>query len=81
VNLPSPIRIKAPSLPSLIKTVEQAIQVIDSHLPAELRQLPRWTFAHALLVEALRTTKSRDITTAARQFQQALSNEGWLKQD
>jgi len=66
-------------MPAVIKTVEQAIQMIDTQLPLELRRLPRWTFAHALLLEALKTKKSRDLKTAVRQLEQALGNEGWLK--
>jgi hypothetical protein len=81
VDLQSPIHLRAPSLPPLLKTVEQAIQMIDLHLPIELRRLPRWTFAHALLAEALRTKKSKDLRAATRQLRQALSNENWLKAD
>ena len=50
----------------------------DKELPAELRRLPRWTFAHALLVQAVKTGRKRDLTAASRQVRQALSNEGWL---
>jgi hypothetical protein len=81
VDLPNPVYLQASGMPPVIKTVEQAIQLIDSRLPVELRRLPRWSFAHALLVEALRTKKSRDLRTAARQFRQALSNEKWLVAD
>ena len=47
-------------------------------MPSELGRLPRWTFAHALLLEAERTGKSRDLKAAVRQWRQALSNEKWL---
>lgn len=52
--------------------------MIDSELPAELRRLPRWTFARALLMEAAKTGRKRDLTAAARQVRQAVANEGWL---
>jgi hypothetical protein len=52
--------------------------MVDNELPAELARLPRWTFARALLVEAANTGRKRDLTAAARQVRQALSNEGWL---
>jgi hypothetical protein len=52
--------------------------MIDSELPAELARLPRWTFARALLLEAVKTGRKRDLTAALRQVRQALSNEGWL---
>ncbi len=52
--------------------------MIDQELPAELRGRSRWTFALALLKEAERTGKKRDVVCAARQLTQALSSEGWL---
>jgi hypothetical protein len=52
--------------------------MIDRELPVELRRLPRWTFARALVEEARRTRRKRDLLTAARQLRQALSNEKWL---
>jgi hypothetical protein len=61
-----------------VRTVDEALRLIEEELPAELRSLPRWTFARDLLVAASRSTKKRDLTIAVRQFKQALSNEGWL---
>jgi hypothetical protein len=78
MNLATPIRLRAPGMPSTIKTVEQALEIIESRFAPELQRLPRWNFARALLIEAVRTKKSRDLKAAARQLQQALSNEGWL---
>lgn len=46
-------------------------------LPSEISRLPRWTFAKALLTEALRSQKSRDLKIAQRQLVQAVSNEKW----
>lgn len=78
MTLPAEVRIRAAGLRSAVKTVEQALHTIDRELSPELAQLPRWTFARALLVEAQRTQKSRDLNAAYRQFRQALSNEKWL---
>jgi hypothetical protein len=78
VKLPSEVRIRAPGVRSAVYTVQQALDIIDRDLPPELRQLPRWTFARALLLEAQRTQKTRDINAAFRQFRQALNNEKWL---
>jgi hypothetical protein len=75
------IRIRASGCRPALRTVEEAIDMIDKELPAELRRLPRWTFARALLEEALRTRRNRDLTAAARQLVQALSNEKWLAED
>jgi len=76
--LARPISIKGGRLRPVVRTTSDALRVIDTELPIELRSLPRWTFARALLKVAARTGKKRDIVTASRQFCQALSNEGWL---
>ncbi len=78
MDLPTDVRVRAPGMRSVIATVEQAIDMIDRQLPVELARLPRWTFARALLLEAARTGKSRDLNTALRQLRQALGNEKWL---
>lgn len=61
-----------------MKTVEQALRMIDHELPPECTRMSRWTFARALLLEALKTGKTRDLNAASRQFKQALTNENWL---
>ena len=76
--LPAAIRLHAPGCRPALRTVDEAIHMIDSELPAELARLPRWTFARALLLEAAQTGRKRDLTAAVRQVRQALSNEGWL---
>jgi hypothetical protein len=76
-KLSAPVQIRAAGIRSSVDTAEQAIEMIDNDLPTELAQLPRWTFARALLVEAVRSKKSRDIKAATRQLQQALRNEKW----
>jgi hypothetical protein len=76
-QLPTEIHLRAAGLPSVIRTVEEAIRLIETQMPKELAGLPRWTFAHALLIEAQRTGKARDMKAAIRQFKQALKNERW----
>jgi len=78
---PKVIRIRAGGIRSQVRNVDEALDMIDRELPVELRRLPRWTFARALLEEAIRTGRKRDLTTAARQLRQALSNEKWLASD
>lgn len=78
LKLPMQIRVRAPGQRVRVATVQQAIRLIDRNVPKELVSLPRWTFARALLVEAMRTGKSRDLNAAVRQFTQALRNERWL---
>jgi hypothetical protein len=76
--LPAIVRLHASGCRPALRTVDEAIDMIDSELPAELARLPRWTFARALLLEAVKTGRKRDLAAALRQVRQALSNEGWL---
>ncbi len=76
--LPQTVRLHAPGCRPALRTVDEAIHMIDMELPEELRRLPRWTFARALLMEAAQSGRKRDLTAAVRQVRQALSNEGWL---
>jgi hypothetical protein len=76
--LEAAIRIRAPGCRSVIRSVAEALDMIDKELPAELRRLPRWAFARALLKEAERTQRKKAVAAAARQFRQAASNEKWL---
>jgi hypothetical protein len=76
--LPETIRTRGKGLRPQVRTVTEAMRLIDQELPAELRSLPRWTFARALLVQAERSRKKRDLICAVRQLRQALNNEGWL---
>jgi len=78
MNLPREVHIRAAGMPSVIKTVEEAITLIDRNLAPELKSQPRWTFTRALLAEVLKTGKARDMKAASRQLAQALRNEKWL---
>jgi hypothetical protein len=80
-KLPAPISVRAPTLRGKIDTVERAVAFIDKSIPPEIAKLPRWTFARAPMVEALKTGKSRDLNTARvadrslkRRGQRALSH-------
>jgi hypothetical protein len=73
-----PLRTKGPGLRPALRTTAEAIRLIDEDIPQEVRTLSRWTFARALLSEAERSQKKRDLKLAERQLKQALSNESWL---
>ena len=75
-KLPKEILVQAAGLPHVLRTVEDALAMIEA-LPREISQLSRWAFAKALLQVALKSEKSRDLKTATRQLQQAISNERW----
>jgi hypothetical protein len=72
------IRTPGRGIPRGIRSVEEALDVIDVRLTPDLSKLPRWKFARALLLEASRTGKSRDLSTAIRQLREALRAEHWL---
>ena len=78
VDFPSLVRIKHRGIRAVVRNVGDALRLIELELPIELRMLPRWKFAHALLQHAERTGKKKDLSTAFRQFRQALLDEGWL---
>jgi hypothetical protein len=78
IELPREIRTNGRRIRPAIRTVAEALGLIEHELPAELRSLPRWTFAKALLRVAARTGTKKDLVTASRQLRQALGNEGWL---
>jgi hypothetical protein len=62
-----------------VKTTRQALNFIDRELPAESKALSRWSFAEALLLEAERSQKRRDVDCAYRQLRQALKNDRLIK--
>jgi hypothetical protein len=76
MKLPNEIPIRGAGLPHILRSVEDGLKMIDS-LPREVSELSRWRFAKALLLEALRSNKSRDLTAATRQLRQAITNERW----
>jgi hypothetical protein len=78
IELAQEIRTTGGRVRPAVRTVSEGPRLIDRELPIELRGLPRWTFAKALLQAAARTRSKRDIVTASRQLRRALSNEGWL---
>ena len=78
MNLPAEVRVRASELPSVIRTVEEAIRLIDRNQQPDLARLASWTFARALLAEVMQTRKSSDMKAAVRQLRQALQNENGL---
>jgi hypothetical protein len=55
MRLPADLHIRAYGIRPAVKTVEQALDMIDRDLSPELARLPRWTFARALLSEVQQT--------------------------
>jgi hypothetical protein len=63
MDLPAEIHLRASGTRSKMKTVEQALRMIDHELSPEFARLSRWVFARALLVEALKSGKVRDLNS------------------
>lgn len=79
MDLPAEIHTTGKRLQPIVRTVEEALRLIDRELPREISSLPRWTFARELLLVAHRSGKKRDLNHAYRQFRQALSNDKLLE--
>src|SRR5665213_927627 len=75
MEFPEPIKTTGSGLRPLIRNTAEVIRLIDQDMSAELKRLPRWTFARELLLVADRSGKKRDLNHAYRQFRQALSND------
>jgi hypothetical protein len=74
VQFPATVRTSSGS--RVIRTCEEGLRLIEQEVPAEIRTLPRWTFARELLEVASRSCKKKDVNTALRQLNQAVSSEG-----
>jgi hypothetical protein len=80
-KLPFEIRTKGGNVRPTVRTVQEAIGLINDELASELKAQSRWKFAKELLLVAATSNKKRDIAVAARQFRQALSNDSLLVSD
>jgi hypothetical protein len=81
MDLPAAIQTRAKQVPSALRTVEDALRLIELELGREVSALPRWTFARDLLRVAQRSGRKRDLNQAYRQLRQALSNDKLLDDD
>ncbi len=79
MEFPSPVQTKARRVQPTISNTTEAIRFIDKELLADLRSLPRWTFARELLQAAEQSGKKRELNHAFHQFRQALSNDKLLR--
>jgi hypothetical protein len=77
-QLPTEIHLRAAGLPSVIRTVEEAIRLIETQMPKELAGASaldlRVCFANRGATDG---KGARDMKAAIRQFKQALKNERW----
>jgi hypothetical protein len=70
------VRTRHSGLPEIIRTLGDAVDLIDEHLPESLRISPVWQQVKDMLVTAAETRKGHDVETATVLLERALEDEG-----
>ena len=77
LQLTRPVRTHRSDLPEIIRTLGDAVDMIDEHLPETLRIRPVAAGEeHARAAAETRT--AQDVETATTLLERALEEEGWL---
>ena len=76
LQLTRPVRTHRSDLPEIIRTLGDAVDMIDEHLPETLRVRAVWL--KDMLVTAAETRTAQDVETATALLERALEEEGWL---
>ena len=76
LQLTRPVRTRHSGLPKIIRTLGDAVDMIDEHLPESLRISPVWQQVKDILVTAAETRKGHDVETATALLERALEDEG-----
>ena len=76
LQLSRPVRTRHSGLPEIIRTLGDAVDMIDEHLPESLRISPVWQQVKDMLVTAAETRKGHDVETATALLERALQDEG-----
>ena len=79
LRLTRPVRTHRSDLPEIIRTLGDAVDMIDEHLPEALRIRPVWQQVKDMLVTAAETRTAQDVETATALLERALEEEGWLQ--
>jgi hypothetical protein len=74
LQLTRPVRTHRSDLPEIIRTLGDAVDMIDEHLPETLRIRSVWQQVKDMLVTAAETRTAQDVETATA----LLEEEGWL---
>jgi hypothetical protein len=78
VQLAWPLRTHRCGLPPIVRTLGEAVDLIDEDLPETLRFRPAWREVKERLVTAAGTRSGRAVEDATRLLQRVLDDEGWL---
>ena len=74
LQLSRPVRTRHSGLPEIIRTLGDAVDMIDEHLPENLRIRPVWQQVKDMLVTAAETRKGHDVETATALLERALQD-------
>jgi hypothetical protein len=78
IQLARPLRTHRCGLPALIRTLGDAIDLIDDDLPETLRFRPDWREVKEMLVTAAETRTGLAVEAATTLLERVLDDEGWL---
>ncbi len=79
IQLARPLRTHRCGLPEIVRTLGDAIDLIDEDLPEPLRFQPAWRELKEMLVTAAETRTSRAVENATTLLEHVLEDEGWLE--
>jgi hypothetical protein len=78
LQLARPLRTQRCGLPEVVRTLGDALDLVDEYLPETLRFRPVWREVKEKLVVAAETRTGRAVEDATRLLEHALAEEGWL---
>ncbi len=78
IQLTRPLRTHRCGLPEIVRTLGDAIDLIDEDLPETLRFRPAWRKVKEMLVTAAETRTGVAVATAKTLLEHVLEDEGWL---
>ncbi len=77
IQLARPLRTHRCGLPDVVRTLGDALDLIDEGLPETLRFRPAWREVKDMLVTAAETKTGRAVEQATTLLEHALADEGW----
>ena len=78
IQLARPLRTHRCGLRQLVRTLGEAIDLIDEDLPEALRSRPAWRKVKEMLIAAAETRTGLAVETATTMLEHVLDEEGWL---
>ena len=79
IQLTRPLRTHRCGLPAIVRTLGDAVDLIDEDLPETLRFRFAWREVKEMLVTAAETRTSRAVEDATTLLEHILEDEGWLE--